>query len=170
MIQDNLISNTLERLNLPDDFPITEELLNNYINIYGSLTSNTPNIGKSSNRIYARKLAGINLLKFKISKGVPKSSIKEGVLYCITNPSWPSHTKLGITYDLNKRLASYQTYSPYRDYRVSSYDFVFDKKLVEKLVLLEFQYSLEKGEWIKDIASESIITYVRKNFIGPLAQ
>lgn len=41
---------------------------------------------------------------------------KSGYIYIIRNPAWPEFIKIGITDDLDKRLASYQTSSPFRDY------------------------------------------------------
>lgn len=42
--------------------------------------------------------------------------MKSGYLYIITNKAWPNYVKIGVTGDLNKRLQSYQTSSPLRDY------------------------------------------------------
>lgn len=44
--------------------------------------------------------------------------MKCGYLYIIQNPAWPNWLKIGITDNLNKRLQSYQTSSPFRDYKL----------------------------------------------------
>jgi len=41
-----------------------------------------------------------------------------GYLYIITNKSWPGWLKIGTTRNLNTRLQTYQTSSPFRDYEV----------------------------------------------------
>lgn len=42
--------------------------------------------------------------------------MKSGYLYIIQNKAWPNWLKVGITNNLDKRLQSYQTSSPLRDY------------------------------------------------------
>lgn len=44
--------------------------------------------------------------------------MKSGYLYIITNESWPNWVKIGTTLDLKKRLHTYQTGSPFRDYKI----------------------------------------------------
>lgn len=41
-----------------------------------------------------------------------------GFLYIITNPAFPGWIKIGTTKDLTKRLQTYQTSSPHRDYEI----------------------------------------------------
>tara|TARA_R110001592_G_scaffold69622_4_gene213673 strand:- start:714 stop:1058 length:345 start_codon:yes stop_codon:yes gene_type:complete len=41
-----------------------------------------------------------------------------GYLYIITNKSWQGWIKVGTTRNLKKRLQTYQTGSPFRDYEV----------------------------------------------------
>jgi predicted GIY-YIG superfamily endonuclease len=43
---------------------------------------------------------------------------KKGYLYIITNKAWPGYVKVGVTMDLKKRLQTYQTASPFRDYEL----------------------------------------------------
>jgi hypothetical protein len=49
-----------------------------------------------------------------------KEKVKHGFVYIITNPAWPTWVKVGLTTeeDTKKRLSSYQTGSPMRDYVV----------------------------------------------------
>ncbi len=42
--------------------------------------------------------------------------MKSGYLYIITNKAFPNWVKIGITDNLTKRLQSYQTSCPHRDY------------------------------------------------------
>ena len=41
-----------------------------------------------------------------------------GYLYIIINKSWPGWLKVGTTRNLNTRLQTYQTSSPFRDYEL----------------------------------------------------
>lgn len=47
-----------------------------------------------------------------------KNTGKSGYLYIITNPSYPSWVKVGTTLNLKNRLHTYQTGSPFRDYKI----------------------------------------------------
>jgi hypothetical protein len=62
--------------------------------------------------------AGRNFTDGRKASG--KSTKKEGFVYIITNPAWPQWVKVGLTTeeDTRKRLSSYQTGSPLRDYVV----------------------------------------------------
>ena len=54
-------------------------------------------------------------------------------LYAVTNPAWPGWTKIGISDDVNKRLSSYQTGSPFRDYAVAWSVPVGDRKSAQQI-------------------------------------
>ena len=47
-----------------------------------------------------------------------KGTNKKLYIYIISNPTWPNWYKIGITSDPYRRLSSYQTASPYRDYEI----------------------------------------------------
>ena len=100
----------------------------------------------------------MNLLKYKLANG---HKPKEGLVYLIKNPAWPNTYKIGITSNLLKRLASYQTYDPNRAYKVETYEFVTDKRLVEKSALNKFKCDLTKGEWISRDNYIDILHYIR---------
>lgn len=130
---------------------ITLEMRKQYAITYSKLTKGNWDALSISNQKYALKLAGLNLNK------VLKSN-KSGFVYCISNPSFPKHIKVGITKDIDKRLASYQTYDPYRAFKIETYRFVCDKRLVEKDILREYKADLDKGEWVSD---KSVIQYIK---------
>lgn len=139
------------------NFIITEELIDEYQRVYNSIYQKIGTPLKAGNRNYARKLAGIFLLKENQKRTgltkeikVKNTSYKEncGILYIISNKSFPNCYKVGITKNLDKRLQSYQTYDPYRAYKVEHYRFVEDSKKLEKEILDEFKFNIIKGEWI----------------------
>jgi hypothetical protein len=106
-------------------------------------------------------LAGLTLIKFKLDRGAKANQCKEGFVYTVSNPAWPNHLKLGMSVDVRKRIANYQTYSPFRDYKMQNYEFVFNRREMESLVKQQFSISLEAGEWLKDVQASEIISYVR---------
>lgn len=99
-------------------FQISENQLQVYINEYGKLCTKSPvGLKTKSNTAFARKMAGLNLLKENFSRGATYKDMKSGILYMIENEIYPEHYKIGMTVDLDNRLASYQTYDPYKRFR-----------------------------------------------------
>ena len=132
-------------------FVVTDELRAQYVKQYCKLTGGNSKSLPSNNRKYALKLAGLNLLKFG-------GNTESGFVYCISNPSFPNHIKVGMTKDITKRLASYQTYDPFRAFKIETYRFVENKRNTEKLLLNKYKIDTDKGEWLSDL---SVIKYVK---------
>jgi hypothetical protein len=166
------ISELLKRGVIPANnylFDITESHLDSFIQIYDSYSEGKRRTSKGEvskvykNRInytFARKMAGRDLVAFKVERGAKTNQCKEGFVYSIANPAWPNFLKVGMSSNVDKRLAGYQTYSPLRDYKRVHYEFVLNKRQTEKDILNKFNYSLENGEWIKNTSVEEIIAYV----------
>lgn len=49
-----------------------------------------------------------------------------GRVYAIINPAWPKLVKIGCATDLAFRLKTYQTGTPYRDYKVIAWSHIFE--------------------------------------------
>ncbi len=152
-VMDNVL-NTIKYLivhgKIPNSgpFDITEDLLKDYFLAYALTNGKISGTGSVSNTKYARRLAGLNLLKENISRGVKPTQVRAGHIYLISNPAFPLHYKIGVSFDVHKRLASYQTYSPYRDFKLEKYDFVLDKLVTERLILAHPLLDRALGEWI----------------------
>lgn len=129
-------------------FDITEELLVQYMKIYHISFSKKNGISKMGMKSLARKIAGMSLLK-ELERRCEDAKSKAGLVYMISNPSFPEHVKIGMTKNLEKRLSSYQTYDPYRRFQVEHYEFVCDRVFTERKILNSFLVNLEQGEWIK---------------------
>lgn len=129
-------------------FEITHNLVQDYILAYAILSERTTGIGKKSNIKFARRLAGLNLLKENLNRGASAKDIAAGHVYLISNPAFPMHYKIGMSIDCHKRLSNYQTYSPYRDFVLEKYDFVYDRVKTEKLLLNHPLLTKESGEWV----------------------
>lgn len=140
------------------NFSITEDLLLQHRELYKSLGG-----GNSNNFLKSRRYAGLGLLYLKKFRKIPAKDIPEGFVYLISNPAWPSKTKIGLAVDLNKRLQSYQTYDPYRSYKIVSYEFVLNKKEVERHLLKYFSTEKDLGEWVSDLDAEFLIQKVRSD-------
>jgi hypothetical protein len=75
--------------------------------------------------------------------------IRNGFLYLISNPAFPGYIKVGITKNLNQRLASYQTYDPFRRFKVEHYAFCEDIRKEEIRIINMFSVDVKTGEWVK---------------------
>lgn len=130
-------------------FQIKEHQLSAYIGEYHRIFGETSKAtGSKTNKKFARRLAGRTLLRENALRGAKFSEIDAGIVYLIENKSFPEHYKVGMTLDLKKRLSQYQTYTPYRDFTVYKYDFVLDRKKIEKAILSHPDIANEAGEWV----------------------
>ena len=76
------------------------------------------------------------------------SAAKEGQVYILYSPAYPSWCKIGMAVDARDRLKQFQTGSPYRDYTlIATYD-TSDRRKAEKFAhnLLEKRHE-RRGEW-----------------------
>lgn len=74
-----------------------------------------------------------------------------GFLYIITNPSFPGWVKIGTTTNFRTRLQTYQTSSPFRDYKVEFLlehpDYLSAEKRIHETMRM---FSLDrKKEWFR---------------------
>ncbi len=97
----------------------------------------------------------------KKSWGQSSKDFKEGFIYCIKNEAWPGFTKVGITYDINNRLNTYQTGDPFRSYKIAYYDFVLDRKQTERDIFSKFKINIHNGEWLNKVKTDDILNFVR---------
>lgn len=165
----NLEQITLESLMqqgiLPSNaqFRITEHMLNSYVKTYSKLKTNTEVVNLKPRQLwYARKLAGLSFIKLNRERG-PLKNVKEGLVYVIENPVYPEYLKIGMTVDLNTRLAQYQTYDPEKRFKVRNYEFVLDRRATEQNVIASYGVDLQKSEWIPVTNSTNIIQSIRTN-------
>ena len=82
---------------------------------------------------------------------------KQGQVYILRNPAFPSWCKIGMAVDAQDRLKQYQTSSPYRDYEVVKTYSTDDRRTAEAdaHALLEKHYA-RRGEWFVCDASLAI--------------
>lgn len=158
-INDRVIAYMILQGLIPSEgyFDITEDLLIKHISAYGVITSKTAGFNKTKEYRFARKLAGKSLLDLLDERGLDSNS---GFVYVVSNPAWPEHLKLGMTTNPHKRLASYQTGDPYRSFKIEHYEFVSDRKSVEKYLLNQFDVHIETGEWIKGVKAKHVLAYI----------
>jgi len=150
--EEHTISLLLKENVIPENgiFQISENILNSYIEKYNNIFSKSNNaLKKKSNHRFSRRLAGLSFLKLNFERGARFHQMKSGLIYMIENEIFPDHFKLGMTIDLNSRLNSYQTYDPFRRFKVYKYEFVLDRILSEKKILNHPDIMNEQGEWIK---------------------
>lgn len=128
---------------------INENLLSSYIVKYGKLFNKSGKGLLRKNEIrFARRLAGLTLLKLNFERNIKFHQIDAGIVYMIENPVYNNHYKIGMTIDLNSRLDSYQTYDPYKSFKVLKYDFVLNRSHFERRILSHPNITNESGEWV----------------------
>lgn len=130
-------------------FQIKENHLVNFVSEYDLYFGKKGKGLRKKEYKFARKLAGLTLLKVNYNRGAKFKDMKSGIVYLIENPAFPEHYKLGMTIELNNRLNSYQTYDPYRSFKVTKYQFVLDRFKMESDILNSVDINKEQGEWIK---------------------
>ena len=76
---------------------------------------------------------------------------KQGQVYVIRNPAFPSWCKVGMAVDAEDRLNSYQTSSPHRDYVLIHKEFFYDRRRAEAQAHIEAGKLAEEhnSEWFK---------------------
>lgn len=90
-----------------------------------------------------------NLIK-KIKKGALAKfdAVKEGDVYIITNTAWPDWVKIGKAILAEDRLKDYQTYSPFRNYKLEHSVFFSDRAEAEREAHVMAELIGEKkNEW-----------------------
>lgn len=140
------------------NFLVDDELVNKYVKIYDAEFSSNDGLGKhKTNNRLARKLAGLTLLRLNDSRNELKLIFKAkqttknnfGFVYIVSNPAFDGCVKIGLTKNLNKRLDTYQTYDPFRQFKVEHYTVCENVRELEKRILDKFSIDLIKGEWLK---------------------
>ncbi len=137
---------------------ITEQNMLEFMVLYSKhLSTNGENKLNNSNFRYARKLAGVSLLKENHNRGIAPSDIDAGIVYLIENPAFPGVYKVGMTIDLVSRLNQYQTYDPKRQFAVAHYEFVLNRRRAESWLIQQLKVDFAKGEWVsKKNASDAL--------------
>lgn len=72
--------------------------------------------------------------------------MNEKMVYVVSNPAWEGRYKVGVASDWKKRWQSYQTSSPYRDYKFEYGVTTENWKFIEKAVHNSFPGT---HEWIQ---------------------
>ena len=99
--------------------------------------------------------------KNKTNEQLPEVRTKQGYVYVIINKAWKGYYKIGQTINLTKRLGTYQTASPKRDYTFLTTIKVRDMDIAERKVLEELKkYYDVQGEWVLASKPEHIIHLV----------
>ena len=98
-----------------------------------------------------------------ISQRSKRTPLK-GYIYIITNPAWPDYVKIGSAKNIGRRIDSYNTGSPLRDYQVYYLEKSNDIHLIE--YLFKESCNLRDFEWYKispDIAKEMLINIIKEH-------
>ena len=95
---------------------------------------------------------------FSALEGYNKST--DGHVYIISNPCWDGWFKVGMAVDPEDRCNSYQTSSPFRDYKLCYNKYFKDRRSAEQTAHKKLKKSSlkYKGEWFKVSIKEAIKT------------
>ena len=95
------------------------------------------------------------------------STAKEGQVYILYSPAYPSWCKIGMAVDARDRLSSFQTGTPYRDYiLVAAYDVPDRRKAETEAHNLLRETHASKNEWFvvgANVAKEILDGYFNEN-------
>jgi hypothetical protein len=111
-------------------------------------------IPKSHPLYKAGRYKNFSSVAFSSMEGYESST--EGYVYVISNPAWKGWYKVGMAVDAWDRCASFQTSSPFRDYKLEYCKHFKDRRSAETethnlLLSLEIP---RKGEWFKATAEQ----------------
>lgn len=169
LIVDTLIDQNI----IPSEgiFEIDQKMIDFYFSTYHAMYGKSNVKIRNSNIRYAKRLAGITLLKINNERRetlqisfMKKSPIKpkNGLFYIVSHPLFEDSLKVGMTTDMDKRLAVYQTGDPFRRYKVEHYIFCADCRKTEKEVLEKFAVDISMGEWLKGKRALEILRFAEK--------
>jgi len=95
------------------------------------------------------------------------STAKEGQVYILYSPAYPSWCKIGMAVDARDRLSSFQTGTPYRDYiLVAAYDVPDRRKAETEAHKLLRETHASKNEWFvvgANVAKEILDGHFNEN-------
>ncbi len=76
---------------------------------------------------------------------------KAGYVYIITNSAFDGYVKIGVTKNIKNRLRTYQTSSPFRDYKIEYYIRHPDCYQAEREIheMMNYFALNKKNEWFK---------------------
>lgn len=164
---------TSELIPSEGQFKVTSDLIDAFHSAYHGLFGKAGGNTKRSNLQYAKRLAGLSLVKLNAERAetILKPSKRRdnsgsGFVYIISNPAFANCFKIGFTKDLVARLTSYQMYDPNRNFVVEHYRFCEDAKQTEQLILSKFAVDILKGEWINKQDANSILASIEDIGIG----
>jgi len=116
---------------------------------------NKCNVEKESNLFHLNNKREDKLMNMckECSKSYAAHYIVKSFIYIITNPAWDGFIKIGRAKDIKGRLNSYQTSSPFRDYKIYYSVFVNNIYIIEKH--FKDKFGNDNGEWIMCSAEEA---------------
>jgi hypothetical protein len=79
-----------------------------------------------------------------------------GYIYIITNPAWNNWLKIGRALNVDRRIDTYNTSSPYRDYKSIYYTKIKDPNMMENF--LYDKYGKKNNEWFNISVENAIKT------------
>lgn len=73
----------------------------------------------------------------------------EGFIYIVSNKSWLQYLKIGRAIDLYKRVSTFNTYDPTRQFKLRCIKYFLDCKDAEQALHALFVKERVRGEWFR---------------------
>lgn len=119
-------------------------------------------------RLYFR-LAAINLLKYRDSKGLNTRRSRESFVYLIQDTKNPKYIKVGKSIEPHRRLSEANCFSPEKSFIILRWFYCEDAYLVENLVHRTFKDFNSSGEWFK-VDYLKLEEFIKAQIHAPLAK
>jgi hypothetical protein len=161
LIEDGIITAT-------GQVTVTDNILSAYSDRYNLIFGKKSASFDKGQIKFFKKMAALTFMRLNESRLESISVIKNarnkhttGFLYLISNPVYPGYYKVGITKNVEGRLASYQTYDPLRRFKVEHYTYCDDIREEERRIIKQFSVDIKNGEWVKSDNALSILRTVK---------
>ena len=108
-------------------------------------------------RTYCYGCTSAKAYQYRIDKY--KKNPYNGFIYVVVNPAWEGWVKVGRAVDVDARVKSYNTSSPFRDYEAVYYTSIENPVLIERY--FTENYGSENNEWF-NLTIECAIDIIEK--------
>lgn len=154
------------------DFKITLDLVNNValLKITDWDSFNLLSDGKQRSLLKQyRRVAAINLLKYRDTLAGGRKRFKEGFVYLMQDTRNPEYIKVGKSIEPVRRLEEANCFSPLKSFKLIRWFFCEDAFRIESLVHRTFKNRNSSGEWFR-VDSKLLEDLILSQTYAPLAK
>ncbi|AHY25388.1 hypothetical protein PS2_142 [Serratia phage PS2] len=153
----NQINEALSAGLIYDNFTVTADLISSVAKLhFKDIAELKSKRNRKSIWALACRTAALNLLKYKSDQMMDRD-FKESFVYIMTDSKNPNLYKIGRSIDPYSRLATANTFSPSRSFKLVSFRFSEDSVELEKYLHSIYSRDHEEGEWFYFSDIQSVI-------------